>query len=205
MGYLRVKHILISTKDDTNTDLPAEQIAEKETRANEIYTELSAISDKAALEARMDELIAAEGDDPGAAYYTDGYTFIYGEFQNEPFESAAAALGDYELSSVVKTDFGYHIILRLPLDRNAAVNYTSETEFTTITAPVMQELFAAEVENWVKDVTIETTEAYDSLDIAAIFELSNQAAADAAAAAAGTDAEPASDETEPSPAEDEEK
>lgn len=205
MGYMRAKHILLSTKDDTNTDLPAEQMAEKEAKANEILAELSAITDKTALEARMDELIASDNDDPGAAYYSKGYTFLPGEMVKE-FETAVSGLEDYQLSGVVKSDYGYHIILRLPLDRAAPLSYTSETEFTTLGTPVAQEMFSAEAEAWAKEATVVTTAAYDELDLAAVFELANQAAADAAAAAAAQpEAEPADNETEPSPAENEEK
>lgn len=180
MGYMRVKHLLISTLDDTKTELPEAQLAEKEARANELYEELSAITDKTALEARLDELIAAEGDDPGAAYYTGGYTFIYGDYNNEPFESASQALGEYELSGVVKSSLGYHIILRLPLDKSVPMNYTSETAYTTIGTVVAQELFNAEASSWAAQAEVVTTDAYDNLDLAAIFELANEAAKAAA-------------------------
>lgn len=196
MGYMRVKHIFLSTRDDTNTELPAEMVTEQEAKANELYGELSAITDPTALEARVDELIASDSEDPGSAYYTAGYTFVYGDFNNPSFESAAQELGEYELSGVVKTELGFHIILRLPLDRTAPVNYISETEFTTLGTPVSQELFSAEAELWAKDVSIETTAAYDALDLAAVFELANKAAADAAAAASAepTDGEDESEE-----------
>lgn len=168
LGYVRVKHILISTVDETGAELSEEQLAEKEKRANEIQAELASISDPAAREARLDQLISSEGEDPGVAYYTDGYTFTSGAMAQE-FEEAAFALEENEISQVVKTGYGYHILMRLPLDRNAAVEYQSETEYTTLGSYVAQEMFVAESESWAKQAAVETTEAYDNLDLAAVF------------------------------------
>ena len=87
----------------------------------------------------------------------------------QEFEEAAFALEENEISQVVKTGYGYHILMRLPLDRNAAVEYQSETEYTTLGSYVAQEMFVAESESWAKQAVVETTEAYDSLDLAAVF------------------------------------
>ncbi len=185
MGYMRAKHILISTVDDTNTELPEQQLTEKKARADEIYGELSDITDHAALAARVDEYIKSDGEDPGATYYTEGYTFLAGSgSMDADFEAAVSSLGENEISKPVKTQFGYHIILRLPLDRQAPVSYTSETEFTTLGYHVAQEMFSAETESWAQKAEVVTTEEYDNIDLAAVFELANKAAEEAAAAAA---------------------
>lgn len=168
MGYMRAKHILISTVDDTKTKLPEAQLKEKKAQAQAILTELSAISDAAALEARMDELIAAESEDPGAAYYKDGYTFLPGKMTAE-FENAVSELDDYGLSEIVESEYGYHIVLRLPLSAAALVEYSSETEYKTLGYYVAQELFAAQTESWAQEVKIETTETYNAMDIAQVF------------------------------------
>lgn len=175
MGYRRTKHILLSTLDDTKTKLPEDQIAAKKAQADQLYAELSAISDPAALEAKMDELIASVGEDPGAAYYKDGYTFLPGSMA-ESFDAAAQELDINELSGVVESEFGYHIILRLPLDTKAAVEYNSSDSFTTLGTYVAQELFSAQTQNWANEATVETTEAYDNLDLAKVFGAPAEAA-----------------------------
>lgn len=72
----------------------------------------------------FDTLMKEHNIDPGAT--EEGYTFTTGEMV-EPFEKAAFALKENELTKApVKTDFGYHIILRMPLSEkelSEAKNY----------------------------------------------------------------------------------
>ena len=72
----------------------------------------------------FDALMKEHNIDPGAT--EEGYTFTKGEMV-EPFEKAAFALKENELTKApIKTDYGYHIIMRLPLSEKeltAAKNY----------------------------------------------------------------------------------
>ncbi len=168
MGYMRAKHVLLSTLDDTKTKLPEDQVAAKKAQAEQLYAELSAISDHAALEAKMDELISTVSEDTGSEYYKDGYTFLPGKM-TEKFESAVKELDEYELSGVVESEHGYHIILRLPLSTKTAVEYISSDNFNTLGYYVAQERFAAQTQNWANEVTVETTEEYDAMDLSKVF------------------------------------
>lgn len=170
MGYIRVKHILLSTQDDTGAALPDDQIAAKKATADKVLAELKGITDKTKLEAKFDELIKQSSEDPGTQYYTDGYTFQAGAgTMDSTFEAAATGLGENELSDVVKTDYGYHIILRLPLKASAAVEYTSETEMSPLSYYVAKEMFSAEADNWAKESKVETKKTYDKIDLADVF------------------------------------
>jgi len=177
LGYVRAKHILISTKDDAGTALTGDALAEKKTTADNILKELKAITDKDKLVTRFDELMAEYGQDTGTTYYPDGYTFIEGSNNlDSTFEAAATALDEYEISDVVQTDFGYHIILRLPLKATAVVEYTSETEQTTLAYYVAQSLFGSETDNWAEESKVEYTKTYNDLDIAAVFAKATRSA-----------------------------
>lgn len=170
LGYVRAKHILLSTVDDSKAVLPDDQIAEKKATAESLLAELKGITDKTKLEARFDELVKEYSEDPGAAYYTDGYTFQPGAgSMDTTFETAVTGLGEYEISDIVETDFGYHIILRLPLKSTAAVEYTSETESTPLSYYVAQDLFGTETDTWAEESTVEYSKTYEKMDIGEVF------------------------------------
>ena len=105
-------HILIATVDlSTQRDLPADQIAEKKALAEEILAVLQASND---LETMFDDLADLHSEDTGRKAYPTGYVFTSGEMVAE-FENAVKALKPGELSGLVKSQFGYHIILRRDL------------------------------------------------------------------------------------------
>ena len=108
-----VDHILLATKDTTtNEPLPEEEAAAKKAQAEDFLAQLRAAEDPIAL---FDDLMNEHSEDSGLATNPDGYTTAKGEMV-APFEEAALALKAGEISEVVESDFGYHIILRLPLD-----------------------------------------------------------------------------------------
>lgn len=169
MGYYRTKNLLLSTVDESGTALADEEIAQQKLTAETLYTELKAISDPTALEARFDELMAEYSSDTTAVtYFPDGYTELPGSFV-EAYETAALALGDYQISEIVETNYGYHIILKLPLSASAIVEYASETEQHTLSYLVAQELYAVQMENWAKEAVVETTSKYEKMNLAKVL------------------------------------
>ena len=74
-------------------------------------------------EALFDTLMAAHSKDgrseSGALLTPEGYTFTTGEMVHE-FEAGAKALKPGEISPPIQSQFGYHLILRLPLDEQEA-------------------------------------------------------------------------------------
>ncbi len=73
-----------------------------------------AVYEKAVAGEDFDALIAEYGTDPGTAENPDGYLFTTGQMV-EPFEKAAYAAKEGEITKPVQTEYGYHIIKRLPL------------------------------------------------------------------------------------------
>lgn len=76
--------------------------------------EAKLVYEKAISGESFDDLISAYNEDPGMEGRPDGYIFTYGEMV-KPFETATFAAGENEITPPVKTDYGYHVILRLPL------------------------------------------------------------------------------------------
>lgn len=129
--YVSAKHILIKTVNDKNEPLSEEEIAEATEKAQTIYEELMSIEDMAEQQARFDVLMKEYSEDTGVEFFPDGYTFKPGEMV-KPFEDATFALELNGISEPVKTDFGYHIILRLPTTRDSVVDMASPENVMTI-------------------------------------------------------------------------
>ncbi len=96
-----VKHILISTQVTEGEDVNPE---DKRAIAEAVLERAKGGED-------FDALVEEFNEDPGM---TDaGYTFGPGEMMPE-FEEASFALGMNEISDIVETSYGYHIIKRIP-------------------------------------------------------------------------------------------
>lgn len=123
-GRYRVKHILLSTTDENRQPLEDEAvIAQKKATADDLLAQLRAAEDPIAL---FDDLMRQYSEDPGLESNPEGYTTQKGEMV-PVFEETSLALKVGEISEVVDSGLGYHIILRLPMDpddfRDECVNY----------------------------------------------------------------------------------
>jgi hypothetical protein len=120
-NYLAAGHILLMTIDSSTREALTEaEIAQKKATAEELAAELKAITDPEELKTRFAELKEEYCEDTGKETYPDGYLFAEGTMVTE-FEDAVKALSDYEVSDPVLSSYGYHIIMRLPLDPDATV------------------------------------------------------------------------------------
>ncbi len=155
-GYQTADHILLATVDSTTREpLDAETVARKKAQAEELLTQLSATSAEER-EAVFSSLADQYSEDPGRAAAPTGYTFGPNEMVQE-FEEAAAALVPGELSGIVESDFGYHIILKKELSEEAA-----ELVLDAYFSILRSELLAA--------AKVERSSVLDELDIPKVYE-----------------------------------
>lgn len=156
----RVKHILFSTLDDNREPLPDDQIAEKRAQAEDVLSQLQIAAD---LPAKFDELMNQLSEDvrneDGTLAAPDGYRAGPGEMV-APFEEASLALKEGELSGIVESEFGYHIILRLPLTDEDKAEYREGYRDNAMDQLMTQ---------WEEASDIVRDDALSSLDVASFY------------------------------------
>ncbi len=171
--YITSAHILflttetVTAEDGTTSSqaISDEQKAEKKAKAEELCAELKAITDDTERWTRFKELMNEYSEDPGLEQFPEGYCFTTGSMVDE-YDDTSRALEEYQVSDVVESQFGYHIIMRLPTKGTDLVSYSngyqqSVVPLTYLAAPVE---FDADVADWASSATIKYTKLYDSID-----------------------------------------
>ena len=159
-GYMSANHILLMTMNkDTGDALDEAGAAEKKAKADEIYAELSAISDVDELVARFKELKEEYDEDTGKVSSPDGYTFTPGTMVSE-FEAAVNSMEDYELSEPVKTSYGWHVIVRTPLGAQNLLRDSSGSMVPACWVYAQQKL-GSELETYMAEATVEYAEGFE--------------------------------------------
>ena len=157
-GLFYVKHILLKTTDDQNQPLSDDEIAEKKALADDLLAQLQAAED---MPAKFDELMKAHSEDPGVATNPDGYVFGSSDSLVGGFREAALELEEGQLSGIVETDYGYHIMLRLAFTDEMKETYRMECR---------QEDLDGMMGQWTETVEVTRAPALDALDVAAFFD-----------------------------------
>lgn len=98
------KQIFLSSTDDAGYSLSESVKAEKENKLWGIYNKIKSG------EASFDDMMFMYSEDAGLKAYPNGYTFARGEMV-KAFENAAFSMQKGEMSEVIESELGYHIIL----------------------------------------------------------------------------------------------
>lgn len=158
-GYMYAKHILLMTVDsETDEDLSDADKQAKKEKAEEIAAQLKAITDPEELNETFDKLMNENSEDTGLSEYPDGYTFLSGQMVEE-FENAVKGQEPGQVSDVVESDYGYHIIMTL-----------DPADSADVLAAWQEEQSGELLNQWMEEAEIETTEQYDNLTTAEFYE-----------------------------------
>lgn len=130
-GLLRAKHILLLTKDpDTNEEYDDAKKAEQKAKAEDILAKLREDP------TQFDTLMNENSEDSGLSSYPDGYLFGPNEMVTE-FEEGTRALAVGEISDIVESTYGYHIILRLDADCEESRQECAESKFNEMMSDIV--------------------------------------------------------------------
>jgi peptidyl-prolyl cis-trans isomerase C len=136
---VRASHILLSTRNpETNKDVPDDQKAAQHKKAEEVLKRARAGEDFAKLAKEF-------SDDPGSKDKGGEYQFSRGQMVSE-FETTAFSLKTNEISDIVTTQYGYHIIKlseKIP---------AKKVELTKVSSDVKEYLTQQEMQKHQQDV-----------------------------------------------------
>ena len=154
-NYITAKHILITTVDPASGETKrTDEEAKKE--AQSILDRINAGED-------FDTLMNQYSEDTGLSNNPNGYTFTEGQMVTE-FYDGAKALAEDEVSELVKSNYGYHIIKRVKLDDSQLDNFKSDI-FSAISGS-MDEL----LQQWMDEAQVETTDLYSTITYENVYD-----------------------------------
>jgi hypothetical protein len=144
-GFCHAKQILIKNDEGEN---PADNFAKAKEALNSVSTGID-----------FDTLVAKYGEDMNMITSPDGYYFTHGELI-EAFEEAAFALDVGEISGIVESHLGYHIIMRCEIDPEHVVNNFDELKESYLVSK-----FREKVSSHAKELPVTTKPLYDELTL----------------------------------------
>lgn len=154
-NYITAKHILITTVDPASGETKrTDEEAKKE--AQSILDRINAGED-------FDTLMNQYSEDTGLSNNPNGYTFTEGQMVTE-FYDGAKALAEDEVSELVKSNYGYHIIKRVKLDESQLDNFKSD--IVSAISGSMDEL----LQQWMDEAQVETTDLYSTITYENVYD-----------------------------------
>ncbi|MEG2671677.1 MAG: peptidylprolyl isomerase [Ruthenibacterium sp.] len=153
-NYVHAQHILVKFPEETvasgstSTSAAPADHSEQLAKVKEIKAKIDAGED---FEALMEKYNEDTGETP------DGYHFTTGKMVPE-FEKASFALAENEVSDIVETTYGYHIIRRLPIDND----YVTKNLVTLMSDDVIAKV-DAELNTIVAGLTVTFSDGYEKV------------------------------------------
>jgi hypothetical protein len=171
-GYLMAKHILLMTSNTdesgNSTPMTDEEKAKVHDQMQEILDKLNGYSGND-FNAYFDELMNKYSQDTGGlSTYPNGYLFQSGDMVSQ-FEEATKALEIGKISGIVETDYGYHIIYRLPIDYNATPMAYSNYGTYSLRYIAATGMFQSVIDTWTNSLNIVYSDDYKALDFNKLF------------------------------------
>lgn len=173
-GYMTSAHILFqftaSTKNADGTvttdNRSAAEIERGKAKLESYVEELRAISDDNERKTKFLELMQSESEDPGKVNYPNGYCFTEGTMV-EVYTETTKALKNYEVSDVVESNYGYHIIMRLP---TAVTDIDMRsTDGSSLGQTASSYAFNKEIDSWGISDAAKLNSAYKDFDFTQFF------------------------------------
>ena len=136
-------------------DYTKEELVEIKKEANTILSKVPA-GEYGAFEIFMEQ----RGEDEDAQTYENGY-YLYNDpnnYASYPYlESIVDALGDMEVgeTALVESDYGYHVIMKYPVDKGAYAEEENEDWFEGFEAGLVEELFMKLCKEHMDKVTVD--------------------------------------------------
>lgn len=162
-NYAQLNHILFMCMDpSTGEELDEAAQAEKLAQAEALVEELRAAENTEELLALYARRKEEMDEDTGKTAYPNGY-IVTPETQFVPeFLDGGYALADYEISDPVKSAYGYHVMLRLPLNGDSVLD-----ESTGATARMLkaEEHYNKAVSEYIQSVECEYAEGFVPVNV----------------------------------------
>ena len=171
----QTKHILLKTVDTSGTPtltesgeyayppLDEETVAEKRALAEDILARLRAAEGEEQLKL-FDELMeeySEDGRDKDGHISTAGYEATLGNMV-KGYEEGSLALGFGEISDIVESSFGYHIILRQEVEFRSAAAEEYAEEYRDY-------LLGQKIDEWVSGAQVTRSDTLTGLDVLDLY------------------------------------
>ena len=155
-------HILLSTIDlETGEALSQQEIDQKYAVAEDLLAQLQAVEGEE-LATLFKTLADEHSEDTGRQSSPNGYIYVPGTMV-QSFEDAAAALQPGQLSGIVESEYGYHIILRKDLLQALADDRDQRLL-------IAEERLSELIRQWGSEATVERAAQAEDLDVGTFFQ-----------------------------------